>query len=186
MFKLPGSLPRSLIRKLRAKCLVQVKATLEDLEAQKRDYCERMAKQQEESHQQENQKALTSDEDDTKNPDKEVDEDSYSEEFDDNSDEENSDQMLKSPRQKDSADDIESSPSLNIITANHDNRTLWHLAFSFFTSFYLFSSSPDFGVYLSPLPIAVYVKIPSSCMYSSKTRQRQNRDWNEIFKKRLA
>ncbi|KAM3179665.1 hypothetical protein ACTXT7_000106 [Hymenolepis weldensis] len=124
MFKLPGSLPRSLIRKLRAKCLVQVKATLEDLEAQKRDYCERMARQQEESHYQENQQALTSDEEDTKNPDKEVDEDSYSEEFEDNSDEENGDQILKSPRQKDSADDIESSPSLNIITANHDNGTL--------------------------------------------------------------
>nr|CDS31850.1 growth hormone regulated TBC protein 1 A [Hymenolepis microstoma] len=107
MFKLPGSLPRSLISKLRAKCLVKVQATLEDLEAQKRDYYDRMTKQE-----QQNKQVSEGDND---NPDNEF---SYSEEFSESS-EENSTQMLKLPGQKDTTD-IESSPSLNNGAVNHD------------------------------------------------------------------
>ncbi|KAM7539570.1 hypothetical protein Aperf_G00000044434 [Anoplocephala perfoliata] len=113
MFSLPGSLPRSKIRKLRAKCLVRVKATLEELEAQERAYRERMAKQQEPQGQQQNQQTAAS-EDVTENPDD--DDESYSEDFD-GSEEGGAKQMLKSSSP--TLNDVESSPSLNI-KANHN------------------------------------------------------------------
>ncbi|VDM18849.1 unnamed protein product [Hydatigera taeniaeformis] len=95
MFTLPGSLPRSLIRKLRGKCLEKVKITLNELEAQERDYRERMALQN-----QQQQKQTQQDEEQTIN-------DSYSGEFGDSDDE--SEEMLKAQQ----SDDAESSPSLN-------------------------------------------------------------------------
>ncbi|VDN98606.1 unnamed protein product [Rodentolepis nana] len=112
MFKLPGSLPRSLISKLRERCLVKVQSTLDDLEAQKRDYYERMARQEQQKKQQVS-------EGDNENPDNEL---SYTEEFSESS-EENGNQMLKPQGQKDTTD-IESSPSLNIGRVNDDGRGL--------------------------------------------------------------
>lgn len=113
MFTLPGSLPRSKIRKLRAKCLLQVKSTLEELEAQERAYLERMAKQQQQIQQQDQLTAAS--EDVTENPDD--DGESCSEDFDD-SDEDGAQRMLKSSSHP--SNDVESSPSLNV-KANHDS-----------------------------------------------------------------
>lgn len=102
MFTLPGSLPRSLIRKLRGKCLEKVKITLDELEAQERDYRERMALQIQQQQQQTQQG-------DEEQPTV----DSHSEELDDSDETE----MLKPTRY---VDDAESSPSLNV-PANHGN-----------------------------------------------------------------
>ncbi|KAL5111294.1 Growth hormone-regulated TBC protein 1 [Taenia crassiceps] len=102
MFTLPGSLPRSLIRKLRGKCLEKVKITLSELEAQERDYHERMALQlqQQQQAQQKDEEQPTSD--------------SQSEEFDD------SDGETEVLKPIPCVDDAESSPSLNA-PANHGN-----------------------------------------------------------------
>ncbi|CDS35885.1 growth hormone regulated TBC protein 1 A [Echinococcus multilocularis] len=96
MFTLPGSLSRSLIRKLRGKCLQTVKVTLSELEAQERNYRERMALQ----NQQQQKEAQQKDEEQPTN-------DSYSEEVDDS---DNVNEMLKPSRH---TDHVESSPSLN-------------------------------------------------------------------------
>ncbi|EUB58081.1 Growth hormone-regulated TBC protein [Echinococcus granulosus] len=103
MFTLPGSLSRSLIRKLRGECLQTVKVTLGELEAQERNYRERMALQ----NQQQQKEAQQKDEEQPTN-------DSYSEEVDDS---DNVNEMLKSSRH---TRDVESSPSLNA-PASHGN-----------------------------------------------------------------
>ncbi len=48
MFSLPGSLPRARIRKLRAKCLEQVTAKMNELDAQERAYQAKLAAQKRE------------------------------------------------------------------------------------------------------------------------------------------
>lgn len=51
MFSLPGSLPRSKIKKLRSKCLEQVRANMNVLDAKERAYLEKLDKQQRQSPQ---------------------------------------------------------------------------------------------------------------------------------------
>ncbi len=95
MFSLPGSLPRSRIRKLRAKCLEQVTAKMNELDAQERAYQAKLAAQKREK-----EAAQLNNVDNNHDKDKAEEKEEVQEEFDDSEQDETVAESDIAPQQR--------------------------------------------------------------------------------------